>query len=90
MTTDYKKFRRPALTHSNRAALAYCLKLSEQGFEQEIEQILEDEGEGSVAIQIAAETYKTGSSYMRNLIRWHLSREASRKRKKRAAKKHGH
>ena len=88
--TDYKRLRRPSLTKRNRVALSYCLRLSEQGFEQEIEQILEDEGEGSVAIQIAAETYKTGSAYMRQLIRWHVSREASRERKARAAKKHGH
>lgn len=78
------------MTKRNRAALGYYLKLAEQGFEVEIERILQDQGEGSIAIQIAADTFKTGTAYIRDLIKWHSSREASRDRKKRAAKKHGH
>ena len=88
--TDYRKFRRPSLTKRNRAALGYYLKLAEQGFEVEIERILQDQGEGSIAIQIAADTFKTGTAYIRDLIKWHSSREASRDRKKSAAKTHGH
>ena len=90
MTTDYRKLRRPSLTKRNRAALGYYLKLAEQGFEVEIERILQDHGEDSVAIQIAADTNRTGTAYVRDLITWHSSREASRNRKKRAAKNHGH
>ena len=86
---DYRRLRRPSLTKRNRAALGYYLKLAEQGFEVEVERLIEDHGTEAVAIQIAADTYKQGTSYIKNLINWHSSREASRNRKKRAAEKHG-
>lgn len=88
--TDYRKFRRPSLTKRNRAALGYYLKLAEQGFQLEIERLIEDHGTDSVAIQIAADTYKQGTAYIRDLIKWHSSRESSRERQKKAAAKHGH
>ncbi len=91
---DYRKLRRPSMTKRTRAALAYLLKLAEQGFEVEVQRLLEDHGKDSVAIQIAAETYRNGLTYIRDLNRWHSSREAARERRKKAArrhaKRHGH
>ena len=78
------------MTKRNRAALGYMMKLAEQGFELEIDRILEDQGKEAIAIRVAADTYKTGTSYCRSLIKWHMSREQSRERKKKAAARHGH